>query len=68
VNEAIGVAASGDWLVREITSEYQQIRDSVVADPLKPYTNEEFDAAFAELLNFARTRPSFIAQQVRQIQ
>ena len=68
VNEAIAVAASGDWLVREVSTEYQQIRPSVLADPLKPYTIEEFDAAFAELLNFARTRPAFIAQQVQQNQ
>ena len=68
VNEAIVVAASGDWLVGEVFREYQQIRPSVLADPLRPYTIEEFDAAFAELLNFARTRPAFVAQQVRQNQ
>ena len=66
VNEAIAVAASGDWLVREVFTDYQQIRPSVLADPLKPYTIEEFDAAFDELLNFARTRPAFVAQQVQQ--
>ncbi len=68
VNEAIGVATSGDWLVREVISQYQQIRDSVLADTLKPYTNEEFDAAFAELLMFAQSRPAFVAQQVQQNQ
>jgi hypothetical protein len=47
---------------------YLQIRGAVLADTLKPYTSQEFDAAFAELLNFARTRPGFVAQQVRQIQ
>ena len=68
VNEAIGVATSGDWLVREVIFHYQQIRDSVLADTLKPYTNEEFDAAFAELLMFAQSRPAFVAQQVQQNQ
>jgi spore coat protein H len=66
VLEAVNLAASADWLVREVTNQYLQIRGSVIADTLKPYTNEEFDAAFAELLNFARTRPSFVAQQVQQ--
>ena len=66
VNEAIAVAASGDWLEREVFTEYQQIRPSVLTDPLRPYTIEEFDAAFAELLTFARTRPAFVAQQVQQ--
>jgi spore coat protein CotH len=68
VNEAIGVAMSGDWLVREVTTQYEQIRDSVLADTLKPYTNEEFDAAYAELLTIARTRPAFVTQQVQQNQ
>jgi spore coat protein CotH len=64
--EAVNVASSGDWLVREVTNDYQQIRNAVYADPLKPYTNEEFDAAFAELLTFARTRPAFVTGQVQQ--
>ena len=66
VLEAVNVAASDDWLVREVTNEYSQIRDAVLADMLKPYTIEEFDAAFAELLAFARSRPSFITSQVQQ--
>ena len=55
-----------DWLERELTNVYLQIRDAVPADPLKPYTNEEFDAAFAELLAFARARPAFVTSQVQQ--
>ena len=66
VLEAVNLASSGDWLVREVTRDYQQIRESVLADPLKPYTIEEFDAAFAELLAFARTRPAFVTSQVQQ--
>jgi len=64
--EAGASASSGDWLVNEVTRDYQQIRDSVLADTLKPYSIEEFDAAFAELLSFARTRPAFIRSQVQQ--
>jgi hypothetical protein len=66
VLEAVNAASSGDWLEREVANDYLQIRDSVRADPFKPYTNEEFDAAFAELLAFARTRPAFVASQVQQ--
>jgi hypothetical protein len=66
VLEAVNLASSGDWLVREITNDYQQIRDAAIADTLKPYTIEEFDAAFAELLAFARSRPSFVTSQVQQ--
>jgi spore coat protein CotH len=66
VLEAVGLASSGEWLAREITNDYLQIRDSVMADPLKPYSNDEFDAAFAELLSFARTRPASVTSQVQQ--
>jgi len=66
VLEAVNAASSGDWLERELANDYLQIRDSVRADPFKPYTNEEFDVAFAELLAFARTRPAFVTSQVQQ--
>ena len=66
VLEAVSAASSGDWLVREVTNAYQQIRDAALADPLKPYSNEEFDAACAELLAFARTRAAFVTSQVQQ--
>jgi len=66
VLEAVASASSGDWLVNEVTRDYQQIRDSVLADTLRPYSIEEFDAAFAELLSFARARPAFIRSQVQQ--
>jgi spore coat protein CotH len=68
VLEAVSLASAADWLVREVTHAYQQIRDSVLADSFKPYSNEEFDTAFAELLATARTRPAFIVQQVQQTQ
>ena len=67
VLEAVDAASSGNWLLQEITSEYLQIRDAVLGDGLKPYTNEEFEAAFAELASFARTRAAFVTQQVQQI-
>ena len=66
VLEAVGAASSGDWLVNEVTRDYLQIRDSVIADTFKPYSVEEFDAAFAQLLTFARTRPAFVRSQVQQ--
>src|SRR5262245_36317717 len=56
VLEAVNSASSGDWLVNEGTRDYQQIRNAVLADTLRPYSIEEFDRAFAELLTFARTR------------
>ena len=67
VTEAMQEAANDDWLVREIVFESQQIRDSVLADPLKPYSNEEFDAAIAELVLFGQTRVAFVANQLQPL-
>ena len=64
VTQAMQSAASGDWLAREIAAEAQQIRDSAWADPTKPYSNEEFDAAIAELTVFAQKRFAFVAKQI----
>lgn len=67
VSEAMQAAANDDWLAREIAFESQQIRDAVLADPLKPYSNEEFDAAIAELVLFGQTRVSFVASQLQTL-
>jgi len=64
VTQAMQSAASGDWLAREIAAEAQQIRDSAWTDPTKPYSNEEFDAAIAELTVFAQKRFAFVAKQI----
>jgi len=57
----------GGWLEQEINKEYQQIRDAAYADPLKlcdpgatgtlrSCSNDEFDAAVASMVTFARRR------------
>jgi hypothetical protein len=70
----MGVARSADepapgtsgpgWLQREIEREYAQVRESALADPKKPFTNEEFEQAVRDLLAFARERVGFIVQSV----
>jgi spore coat protein CotH len=64
VREAIQSAAAGDWLAREIAFESQQIRDAALADPVKPYSNEELDAAIAEMTVFGQKRMAFVTKQV----
>jgi spore coat protein CotH len=64
VTQAMQSAAAGDWLAREIAADAQQIRESAWADPTKPYSNEEFDAAIAELTVFAQKRFTFVAKQI----
>jgi hypothetical protein len=54
------------WLEGEVQRQYQQIRDFALIDTLKPYTNEEFEAAAQFLLFFARERPNFVRGQIEQ--
>ena len=52
------------WLEREIDRAYALIAPSVLADPLKPYTNDEFVASVEALRVFARERTSFVNADV----
>jgi len=52
------------WMEREIDREYAQIKDLVYQDPVKPFTNEQFEAEVANLRSFARQRPAFVVGAV----
>ena len=59
--------ASGEgmgWLESEIRREYEQIRAAVLEDPVKPFSNEWFEASVGDLLTFARSRSAFVRQDV----
>ena len=64
VTEAVAAAQGDAWLEREFTRQFTLIRDAALADPFKVATNEEFEQAFAELVTFARQRPSFVLDQL----
>jgi hypothetical protein len=48
------------WLRAEIDRQYEQIRESALADTVKPFTNEEFEAGVAQLREFAAARPKYV--------
>jgi spore coat protein CotH len=52
------------WMERETEREFNQIRDAVLADPEKPYTNDEFLQAVDDLRKFAQDRPTFVRTAV----
>jgi hypothetical protein len=54
------------WLEREQDRALLQIRDAVLTDTLKPFTNEEFEAEVAALRAFAQQRPAFVIAEVAQ--
>jgi hypothetical protein len=47
-----------------VESEFGQIRDAVLADPQKPYTNDEFLQAVDDLRKFAQDRSTFVRTSV----
>jgi hypothetical protein len=61
-----GTAAGSGWLEREIQREYQQVRDAALADPVKPFTNEDFERAVNDLVTFARQRGEFVVREVER--
>jgi spore coat protein CotH len=52
------------WLETEIGREYDQIHTAGLADPVKPYSNVDFEDSIAGLIDFARARSEFVRQQV----
>jgi len=65
--EAVASATDADWLGQEALRAYEQIRDAVLADPVKPYTNEEFEAEVAVVIDLARRRPAFVLSEVQRL-
>ena len=63
---ALGQPGPG-WLEREATRLLGLIRTAVYADTVRPYTNDEFDQAAAEVVTFARTRSGFAKGEVSRL-
>jgi spore coat protein CotH len=62
-------AAGGEagWLDQEIQRQRRLITEFMHADPAKPYTNEQFQAAADELMTFARARMPFVRCEVAKL-
>lgn len=52
------------WLERQVTFMANQIREAAAADPTKPYSNAQVQAAFEGMLEFARQRPLFVLREL----
>jgi spore coat protein CotH len=59
VGTPAGDNPSPGWLEQEILYEAAQVRDAVYADPLKPYSSDDFESAVALMLEFARQRDAY---------
>jgi spore coat protein CotH len=57
-------ADDDSWLGQEIALQYRQVREAALADPYKPFTNEEFEQYQAGLPWFAYSRSAFVKAAV----
>jgi spore coat protein CotH len=61
-----GSSGGPGWLEREVEREYQQIRAAALEDPVKPFTNAQFEQDVEGLRAFARERGNAVIEQVAQ--
>jgi spore coat protein H len=65
---AIASRPDGDdprgWLEREVAAAFLQVRESVLADPLKPQSNDAFQAEAERVREVARTRAAFVVCEI----
>jgi hypothetical protein len=54
------------WLEREVLEAFAQIRAAVHEDETKPYTNDEFEEAVRQLVEFARHRSDIVRRDVER--
>ena len=59
-------AAPPGWLESEIMREYQQIRQAALDDPVKPFSNAEFEQDVQAMIEFARGRGAFVIADVQR--
>ena len=59
-----GAPGGAGWLERELDRQLLQIRDAALADPLSPFTPDEFVAAVDAIRTFARQRPGLVLAEV----
>lgn len=55
------------WLERETEREYAQIRDAVLTDTTKTFTNDQFEAAVEAMRVFARQRSDYVKAEVAKL-
>jgi hypothetical protein len=64
LEDGVRLLADGDWLASEIDRYHVLIRAAALADPRKPYSNDEFEASVEWLRRFAAERPARIREEV----
>jgi CotH protein len=62
--ESADSAADSGWLEARVGEFYDLIKPAATSDTTKPFSNEQFEAAIADLKTFARERSAAVRNQV----
>jgi hypothetical protein len=65
--DACARAASDGWWASMLNRVASLIDPDVRADTRKPFSNDEYDAALAQIRDFLATRPAYVLQQVETL-
>ena len=65
--QSAGEAQRCTWLERQINAAYDQIRESVYADPTMPYQVDTFEQSVEFLRTFARDRSVVLGSFMEQL-
>jgi len=57
-------ASAADWMRAEMQRQFEMVHDAMLADPLKPYSNAEYQSAREALLLFPDARISYVRCEV----
>jgi hypothetical protein len=61
---ADAASSAADWMRAEMQRQFDMIQDAILADPFKPYSNSEYQAARDALLQFPDARITFVRCEV----
>lgn len=64
IAECAKALSNNDWLAQTIDAAASLVSDAARQDPVKPYTNDQHDAAVDFVRSVARERPSFLLRAV----
>jgi hypothetical protein len=63
VKKAVGWYLNSRWLLPELEKGYTQIREAVLLDPKKPFTNDQFELAVLGLRGIVASREADVLAQ-----
>jgi hypothetical protein len=64
--ESADSALQDAWLEQEVSTQYERIRSAALSDTIKPFSNEQFEAAIEDLKTFARNRSDSVRRMVAE--